>query len=146
MGKDGKMASSHQVVIDLTGYCGTDWPLINIKLNDQLLWSDRVDEHQALTFDVPLNQQNYLSIEHTEKNNDTICDHDGNIIRDRYCQLNFIKIDQLLFDIDFFSTYHYAYACNDGETLITNYFGKDGIFSFNFEWPAWRFWGALHQI
>jgi hypothetical protein len=142
MGKDRTMMLS----IGLDGHQGQAWPKIRISFNNTVLFDDVVIDSVIQDYYVGVNELNLLSIEHYDKCNDTVLDQNGNIIKDRYCELTFIKINQLTFDLNFFSNNNIPYCTNDGEKLITTYFGKNGCFNFEFPTPLWKFWYQTQKL
>lgn len=131
------------IKLDLQGHRATDWPWIEISINDQQMFNGQIVGHCPLEFEVDVMPKNILTISHYNKNDDVILDSNGTILKDRYCMLNSLSINDLTFDLNFFSRYKQYYHTNDGEQLITNYFGKDGKFEFVFDWPLWKFWYNL---
>ena len=55
------------------------------------------------------------------------------------------KIDDVEFDLNFFSEHQLFFYTNSNEKIITNYFGKDGYFIFEFPYPLWKFWEVLQN-
>lgn len=130
--------------IGLVGHYATNWPTIRVDFNTQCLIDQRVVNKLIINQTVTVNDNNQLIITHYNKQNDTIIDEHGNIVADRYCELQYIKLNGLYFDINFFSTHNHYYQTVDGEKLITTYLGKPGKFIFYFPSPLWKFWYKCH--
>lgn len=126
--------------IDLVGYSARSWPKIKIAVNNQSIFDGQVQERTSIRTMLEPDAANSIIIRHYDKNNDTVVDNKGNIINDRYCLLEAVWINQLCFDADYFSHNKIFYHCDDGEKIISNYFGKDGYFQLNFDYPLWQLW------
>ena len=124
----------------MTGHQGNDWPTIKIGINDQIILDSKIVGTVTVEKTLDPSDQNVISICHYDKNNDTMIDVDGNILRDRYCLLDGIWINNICFDQDFFSDNDIPFVSEDGEKIITNYFGKNGTLEFRFEMPLWKLW------
>jgi hypothetical protein len=82
-----------EVSITLTGTKGLDYPIVDIKINQDLYQSILVEETQTFTFKVKKRSRNMIKISLRNKSpNDTVV-QDGNIINDKT-----VKIKQLLID------------------------------------------------
>ena len=126
--------------ICLVGHQGAGWPKIRIDFNNQCLIDQQIVDELIINQTVNIDNTNQLTITHYDKQNDTLINTHGNIIADRYCELKYIKLNGLYFNINFFSTHNYYYQADDGEKLITTYLGKSGKFVFDFPSPLWKFW------
>lgn len=144
MVKNRIMADPINITLDLEGRCGEAWPTIRVFSNNQLIYDDTVCGIQHISFDLEPQDLNEVVIQHHGKINDTKMDEQGNIIADRCCILHALRINNVPFDVNFFSEHQYHYETDDGERLITSYFGKNGAFSFKFEYPLWKFWYQAH--
>lgn len=132
--------------INLEGFCAKDYPIIDVEIDCETLWSGRVAGPITITHTISSIGQHCLSIRHRDKNNDTIVDFAGKITQDRHCKLHSIEIGPQTFSINEFSRFGIGYLCDDGEYLITNYLGKTGIFDWKFDLPLWKFWGDLQNL
>jgi hypothetical protein len=134
-----------KLTISLTGYSGRAWPEIKILVQDQVIWDRPVENQQIIHHEFSPSDNNSIQIVHHNKNNDTVVDANNNIVQDRHCLINYIKLNELVFDLDSFSRYNYPFVAEDNESIITNYLGKNGTFYFNFEYPFWKLWYNLQQ-
>lgn len=132
-----------EVVVNITGFSGQDWPSSRILLNDQELFTGQIQGNKRIAAKIPVGR-NKLLIQHYNKNNDTRLDANGNIISDRHIILDSIEINGLIFDLNYFSEHRIPFKTDTGDDLITNYFGQDGVFTFEFEYPLWRWWNSLN--
>lgn len=131
--------------IELHGFSGKDYPNIVVELNENKIFSNKVKNVVNIQKNITVTENNSLKIIHHDKNNDTIVDSKGSIIRDRYCLIKKISINNIIFDENFFSHNKYYYLTNDGEEILTNYLGIEGIFKFTFPYPLYKFWYSLNQ-
>ena len=133
------------ITLDLEGISGLDYPMVTVDINGQRMFDDRVIGQQRMSFNVTALPKNQITIGHYAKNNDTIIDSTGSIVQDRHCILHFLKIDQIKIDLNFLSCYNFYYLTDDNEQIITNYFGKNGSLTVDFEYPLWKFWYSLQS-
>lgn len=134
------MAEICKVKIKLVGHCCQNFPLIKISVNHTCIWNQEVLARQIIDYEFFPKHSNLLEIEHYNKNNDTQIDSNGNILKDRYCLIEQITIDELSFNLDWFSQHNVYFIDSNGDKIITNYLGKDGVLTFKFDWPLWKFW------
>lgn len=129
--------------ISVNGHKATSWPKVKIMFNDALLFDQEVCGNVTVEKTVRPLELNSISVIHYGKDNDTHVDQNGNITADRYCLLDGIWINNIYFGINFFSEHNISYRTKDGHNIITNYFGADGEFKFEFPYPLWKFWRTI---
>jgi hypothetical protein len=134
-----------KISLNLVGNKGQDCPNIKIAINNQTKFDQPCIGNQQLKWDIPAEDHNTIVVTHYDKNNDTIVDSNGQIVSDRHCILTSIEINNLTFDLNFFSEHQLFFYTNSNEKIITNYFGKDGYFIFEFPYPLWKFWEVLQN-
>lgn len=134
------------VSLALHGHESVGWPLLTVKFNQEILHDGPVVDRMLIRHTLPVLKHNSLVIEHHSKNADSVTyDHAGHMI-DRWCQIEYIGINDLRFDVNFFSYHQIWYEADDGEKLLTDYLGKNGRLTLDFEFPLWRFWGACNKV
>ena len=144
MVKDRKMGQL-EVALTLEGFSGHQYPQIAIDINHQQVFDNLVVGRSHLSFNIQAQTNNQITITHYGKNNDTVIDLDGNILQDRHCILHLLKINQIEIDLNFLSHSNLYYLTDDNEHIITNYFGKNGSLTVEFEYPLWKFWHSVQS-
>jgi hypothetical protein len=134
------------IEISLTGNNLNGWPLVRIALNNKQLYDGEViDQCVIIHLEDKPQESNTLTIEHYGKNNDTEIDNNGNIIADRYFNIDSVKIDNLQLDEIFFSEYNVVFKTEHGQEKIGTYIGENGILTLNFAYPLWKLWGNMQK-
>jgi hypothetical protein len=134
------------IEISLNGHNLNGWPSVRVALNDNVIFDgEAVNECVILHTDNNPSNNNKLTIEHYGKNGDTLLDDRGNIIADRYFNIDSIKIDDLVLDDVFFSEYRVIFKTEHGQEKIGTYIGENGILTLNFAYPLWKLWGDMQK-
>jgi hypothetical protein len=131
------------IKISLTGHCGQEWPKIKVLFNNKLLFDGQIQGQMFIEKTLAVTDSNVIEIVHYDKLNDTQVNNDGKIISDRYCLFDGIWINNIMFDLNFFSEHNIMYCTDQNEKIVTNYFGANGTFKFKFLYPLWVFWESL---
>lgn len=130
-----------QIEVALTGNKGAAWPTVRLSVNDCVIFDDELVGENNFSFECDARESNNrVVIEHYNKNNDTVVDAQGNITADKHFIINYIKVDNKTFDLDFFADNNIPFEADSNEQIITSYIGLDGKFVFAFEYPLWKFW------
>jgi hypothetical protein len=134
------MAQMIRLEISLTGHQAIGWPLIQLKFNDILLFDGEIIGQQTMDFLLDTKARNQLIIRHYGKTDSHVISNNDGTFVDRWCQVEKIKINGIDLGIDFLSDCNHPYHTEDGETIITNYLGKNGQLEIEFPMPMWEFW------
>ena len=106
-----------------------DWPKIRIKINDKIYYCDQVQNQVNLSFDIPLQDNNTVIIQHFDKNFgqngqwDTISENDA-IVKDRAVRLLSFELDEV--DLREYLIQQCFFETDDGAKLHTDYYGFNG--------------------
>jgi hypothetical protein len=89
------MRSTVEILFEAS-YCN-QWPMIEIIINNQLVWSDRIINQQVIKLEFDVADHNTVSIGYLDKKQgpdqwDTELDEQGNIVADQHAIIKMIKI------------------------------------------------------
>lgn len=137
-----------KIDIELIGHYSNNGPMCQIEINDCVLHDDVLEQgHNTFSFDINPLEINYLRIHHYgKKNEDTLVDQNGQIVKDKAVELKKISIESvyILKNVLYNKPYYVNWPdnlsqdfINRGEAVpeyITNtlFFGFNGYYEFDF--------------
>lgn len=130
-----------KIEVALTGHEVNGWPTACIEVNGQTIYDGEIIGECSVLHEQSNTNDNVLTIRHYGKHDATILDNDGNIVADRYFNIDYIKIDDLELGLDFFSDQQIVFVTENGQEKITSYVGENGKMTFKFPYPLWKLWG-----
>lgn len=128
------------IKLSLLGTWCHDWPRVSIQVNNQTLYCDQVQDQIDLSFDVPLQDNNTLIIQHFDKNFgqngqwDTISENNV-IVKDRAVRLISFLLDDI--ELKDYLTQQCVFETDQGAKLHTDYYGYNGQVQITFGSPVY---------
>jgi hypothetical protein len=128
--------------LGLTGSKCNEYPRLTILHNQQIVYSELIEESTEVELDIELQKDNLITLHGIEKSQgqdnkwDTQLDNDGQIIADKWLSINNIWIDDISMGQEWMQSLTLVDDNNNKERFLSKTFWNNGSINFSIQPPV----------